>query len=129
MENEFAGVLSSDIERLDRMQAVTALPGHPAGKFAWGDKQSLWIEPQRDGLDVQQLLTQHCREYCGAQNLLVVALGTQSLNKLEKMVRKTFGTIPRALKDAPDYSNMSLPFPGMPSLPEMQPNCAHVHHA
>lgn len=57
---------------------------------------------------------QHCRDYCGAQNLLVVAVGTQSLNKIEKMVRKSFGQIPRAPKDAPDYSQMDLPFLGVP---------------
>jgi secreted Zn-dependent insulinase-like peptidase len=71
------------------------------------------------GIDVQQVMTEHCRAYCGAQNLLVVASGTQSLNKLEKMVKKTFGKIPRALKDAPDYSKMGLPFQGS-FLPDLQ---------
>lgn len=73
----------------------------------------------RVGLDVKEVLTEHCRAYCGAQNLLVVALGTQSLNKLEKMVKKTFGKVPRAPKDAPDYSTMGLPFQGV-ILPSRQ---------
>lgn len=64
------------------------------------------------GNNVQEILTQHCKDYCGAQNLLVVAMGTQSLDKLEKMVRKTFGKIPRAPKDAPDYCRIDLPFLG-----------------
>lgn len=49
VDNEFAGVLSSDVERLDRLQAVTTRPGHPASKFAWGNKQSLWSEPWQAG--------------------------------------------------------------------------------
>lgn len=67
------------------------------------------------GLDVKQVLTDHCMTYCGSQNLLVVVRGTQTLNKLEKMVKNTFGKVPRAPKDAPDYSNMGLPFKGTPS--------------
>lgn len=68
---------------------------------------------------MQEVVTEHCRDYCGAQNLMVVALGTHSLNKIEKMVKKTFGKVPRAPKDAPDYSSMGLPFEGALSLSMM----------
>lgn len=49
VDNEFAGVLSSDVERLDRLQAVTARLDHPARNFAWGNKQSLWFDPRHAG--------------------------------------------------------------------------------
>lgn len=71
---------------------------------------------------------QHCRDYCGAQNLLVVAVGTQSLNKIEKMVRKSFGQIPRAPKDAPDYSQMDLPFLGVPLSQCLTAYFHYKHH-
>ena len=63
LDNEFAGVLSYNAERLDRLQAITTRPGHPAGKFSWGNKQSLWSEPLRAGglrLSCHAAYSTHC---------------------------------------------------------------------
>lgn len=69
------------------------------------------------------VLQRHCARYCGAQNLAVVLIGAEPLPKLQRMVADAFSAVPRAPEDAPDYSQMPLPFDGVASPRRYRVKC------
>jgi hypothetical protein len=55
------GVLQSDSARLGQLRCHTARDGHLYRKFTWGNRKSLFDEPQAKGVDIRSEIVSYYR--------------------------------------------------------------------
>eukprot|EP00956_Cyclotella_meneghiniana_P016007 scaffold25041_cov66-Cyclotella_meneghiniana.AAC.1 len=69
-------------------------PFHPFAKFAWGNEQSLKIEPEAKGIDVMKELRDFYHTHYYAKNMRLVVMAGYELDEIQRRVVKYFSNVP-----------------------------------
>lgn len=69
-------------------------PFHPFAKFAWGNEQSLKIEPEANGIDVMKELRDFYNTHYYAKNMRLVVMAGYELDEIQRHVVKHFRNVP-----------------------------------
>jgi nardilysin len=113
VDSEFKSALQSDAARLQALRAATAAEGHPARKFAWGDRRSLADGPAAAGVDVRSALLAHHAAHYGAARMNLVLLGGEPLDALAAWAAELFGGVPAGPPGLrPSFAAAGAPFAG-----------------
>jgi len=111
VESEFQQARLSDNARLSSLMsdliAHSAGPGHPLGKFSWGNKQSLKDTPAAQGVPVLDKLKAFHAQHYVANKMHLVVQAPFDLNALQSMVVGRFGAI-RCAQGTPKYGLKQL---------------------
>jgi len=91
VNSEYQARLRDDGRRIDEAIDQALNPEHPATRFAVGSLNTL---KGSDTSSLRQRLIDFYRSHYGANVMHLAVIGPQSLDKLEKMVRKRFAAIP-----------------------------------
>ena len=94
IDSEFSGVLQSDSCRLTQSRAAMVTSGHPASKFGWGNKQSLFDEPAAKGVNVRDRIVEYYKEFYSAERMNLVILSGEEISVMESWVEEHFAGIP-----------------------------------
>uniref|UniRef100_A0A671YXS8 Nardilysin convertase n=1 Tax=Sparus aurata TaxID=8175 RepID=A0A671YXS8_SPAAU len=96
VDSEYQLAKPSDSHRKEMLFGSLAKPGHPMGKFCWGNAQTLKQEPQKKKINVYKRLRAFWKKHYSAHymTLAVQHLKTYLLHNLAK----------------PDFSNLLDPF-------------------
>ncbi|XP_072295428.1 nardilysin-like [Eucyclogobius newberryi] len=110
VDSEFQLARSSDSQRKEMLFGSLSKPGHPMGKFSWGNTQTLKLEPRERGINTYERLRQFWRRYYTAQYMTLTVQSRESLDTLESWVREIFIHIPNNGEAAVDFSHLQAPF-------------------
>jgi len=116
VDNEFSNCLQSDMARLLQLLSSTAAPGHPAGKFTWGNRASLWDTPRASGIRVRERVLEHYRSLYSAERMTLVVVGGNSLDEMQAWAAELFGDTPTGRGPRPTYEAHGRPFVGGPTM-------------
>lgn len=92
IENEFNLARNDDAVRLQQLYCHAARQGHIFRKFSWGNMKSLMDDPESKGIDIFPILHQFCTLHYKPQNMKLVVLAPFSLDKIQLIVEKCFGS-------------------------------------
>ena len=95
VDNEFADVNQNDSCRLAQARAICAKPDHPAAKFSWGNKKSLFDIPMSREVDMQRELLHHFEHNFKAERMTLVVIAGEEISTLESWVSELFSLIPK----------------------------------
>ncbi|XP_012283502.1 insulin-degrading enzyme isoform X2 [Orussus abietinus] len=93
--------ISNDIWRLDQLEKSTAKTGHVYSKFGTGNRETLSIIPQQQGVDVRKELFNFYETWYSANIMALSVLGKESLDELETMVSNLFSKVKNKDVEAP----------------------------
>ncbi|KAK7889402.1 hypothetical protein WMY93_024962 [Mugilogobius chulae] len=110
VDSEFQLARPSDSQRKEMLFGTLAKPGHPMGKFPWGNTQSLKLEPREKGINVYEHLRQFWRRYYTAQYMTLAVQSRESLDTLEQWVTNIFIHVPNNGEPPVDFSHLQNPF-------------------
>ncbi|KAL0273801.1 UNVERIFIED_CONTAM: hypothetical protein PYX00_006388 [Menopon gallinae] len=108
IQSEFDMALPSDESRRWQILASFTTPGHPAGKFFWGNLITL-----RDNIDDDTLyekVHEFRKRYYSAHLMTVAVQGRLPLDTLETYVRESFSAVPTNDLPPDDFSQFSNSF-------------------
>lgn len=88
VHSEHSKNLLTDANRIYQLTKHLANPNHPFCHFGTGNHQTLRDTPKRDGIDVRSALLEFHEKYYSANIMRLCILGRESLDELEKMIRK-----------------------------------------
>eukprot|EP00798_Chlamydomonas_sp_ICE-L_P021127 gene21127-28014_t len=139
VDSEFSGVVQNDQCRLSQLICHTAVEGHMYRKFSWGNKKSLWDEPQAAGIDIRseivkyynwgnkkslwdepqaagidirsEIVKYYNKHYC-AERMSLVVLGGETLDELQQYVTDIFSHLPTGKGPRPTFEGVGMPFKG-----------------
>ncbi|KAI8109469.1 hypothetical protein M9434_000751 [Picochlorum sp. BPE23] len=94
IDSEFSGVLQSDSCRLSQSRASMVAPGHPASKFGWGNKESLFDQPAAKGVNVRDRIIEYYKRFYSAERMNLVILSGEEISVMESWVEEHFAGIP-----------------------------------
>eukprot|EP00890_Picochlorum_soloecismus_P003708 jgi/Picsp_1/4338/NSC_01845-R1_insulin-degrading enzyme-like len=95
IDNEFADVNQNDSCRLAQARAICAKPDHPAAKFSWGNKKSLFDIPVSREVDMQAELLHHFECNFKAERMTLVVIAGEEVATLESWISELFSLVPR----------------------------------
>ena len=81
-------------ERVDDGEDGESKPFHPFAKFAWGNKQSLKIEPEAKGIDVMKEVREYYHTHYYAKNMRLVVMAGYELDEIQRRVVQYFCNVP-----------------------------------
>ncbi|XP_055077197.1 nardilysin-like [Periophthalmus magnuspinnatus] len=110
VDSEFQMARPSDSQRKEMLFGSIAKPGHPMGKFLWGNAQTLKQEPRDKGINTYEHLRQFWTRYYTAQYMTLAVQSRECLDTLEQWVREIFSLIPNNGEPAEDFSHLQEPF-------------------
>uniref|UniRef100_A0A3B4A1W4 Nardilysin b (N-arginine dibasic convertase) n=1 Tax=Periophthalmus magnuspinnatus TaxID=409849 RepID=A0A3B4A1W4_9GOBI len=110
VDSEFQMARPSDSQRKEMLFGSIAKPGHPMGKFLWGNTQTLKQEPRDKGINTYEHLRQFWTRYYTAQYMTLAVQSRECLDTLEQWVREIFSLIPNNGEPAEDFSHLQEPF-------------------
>uniref|UniRef100_A0A672JBV9 Nardilysin a (N-arginine dibasic convertase) n=1 Tax=Salarias fasciatus TaxID=181472 RepID=A0A672JBV9_SALFA len=87
-----------------------AKPGHPMGKFCWGNAQTLKQEPKKQKINVYKRLRAFWKKHYSAHYMTLAVQSKEKLDTLEEWVREIFSKVPNNGLPKPDFSDMLDPF-------------------
>uniref|UniRef100_A0A8C4F7R4 Nardilysin a (N-arginine dibasic convertase) n=1 Tax=Dicentrarchus labrax TaxID=13489 RepID=A0A8C4F7R4_DICLA len=111
VDSEYQLAKPSDSHRKEMLFGSLAKPGHPMGKFCWGNAQTLKQEPKQKKINVYKRLRAFWKKYYSAHymTLAVQSKGQENLFHLlyikSQSIRLTEIDLPKA-----DFSDMLDPF-------------------
>lgn len=95
VDNEFADVNQNDSCRLAQARAIRAKPDHPAAKFSWGNKKSLFDIPVSRDVDIQGELLHHFECNYKAERMTLVVISGEEITILESWISELFSPVPK----------------------------------
>uniref|UniRef100_UPI00398EE6D8 nardilysin-like n=1 Tax=Pristiophorus japonicus TaxID=55135 RepID=UPI00398EE6D8 len=110
VDSEFQLATPSDSSRKELLFGSLARPGHPMGKFFWGNAQTLKHTPKEKNIDTYARLKEFCKQHYSAHYMTLAVQSKESLETLEAWVREIFFQVPNNGLPKPDFSDFRDPF-------------------
>ncbi|KAM3870963.1 nardilysin-like [Diretmus argenteus] len=110
VDSEYQLAKPSDSHRKEMLFGSLAKPGHPMGKFCWGNAQTLKQEPKKKKINVYKRLRAFWKRHYSAHYMTLAVQSKEKLDTLEEWVREVFSNIPNNGETKPDFSDMPDPF-------------------
>uniref|UniRef100_A0A3B3XWP3 Nardilysin a (N-arginine dibasic convertase) n=2 Tax=Poecilia mexicana TaxID=48701 RepID=A0A3B3XWP3_9TELE len=110
VDSEYQLAKPSDSHRKEMLFGSLAKPGHPMGKFCWGNAETLKHEPKKKKINVYKRLFAFWKEHYSAHYMTLAVQSKEKLDTLEKWVREIFSKVPNNGLPKPDFSNFPDPF-------------------
>ncbi|KAL3968725.1 cohesin complex subunit SCC1 [Sarotherodon galilaeus] len=110
VDSEYQLAKPSDSHRKEMLFGSLAKPGHPMGKFCWGNAETLKQEPKRMKINVYKRLRAFWKKYYSAHYMTLAVQSKEKLDTLEEWVREIFSKVPNNGLPKPDFSDMLDPF-------------------
>nr|XP_033772591.1 nardilysin [Geotrypetes seraphini] len=123
VDSEYQLAIPSDANRKEMLFGSLAKPGHPMGKFFWGNAKSLKYDPKKKKIDVYTRLRDFWKAHYSSHYMTVAVQSKESLDTLEEWVREIFSQIPNNGLLQPNFSHLTEPFdtPGFNKLYKVVP--------
>ncbi|XP_033936767.1 nardilysin-like [Pseudochaenichthys georgianus] len=110
VDSEYQLARPSDSHRKEMLFGSLAKPGHPMGKFCWGNAQTLKHEPREKQINTYQRLRDFWRRYYSAHYMTLTVQSKETLDTLEQWVREIFSKVPNNGEPKADFSHLLQPF-------------------
>ncbi|XP_058887819.1 nardilysin-like isoform X2 [Acipenser ruthenus] len=110
VDSEYQLARPSDSHRKEMLFGSLAKPGHPMGKFCWGNAQTLKHEPKEKNIDTYVRLREFWEQHYSAHYMTLAVQSKESLDTLEEWVREIFSKIPNNSLPKPNFSHLVDPF-------------------
>ncbi|XP_023282535.1 nardilysin-like [Seriola lalandi dorsalis] len=110
VDSEYQLAKPSDSHRKEMLFGSLAKPGHPMGKFCWGNAQTLKQEPKKKKINVYKRLRAFWKKHYSAHYMTLAVQSKEKLDTLEKWVREIFSKVPNNELPKPDFSDLLDPF-------------------
>ncbi|XP_038413965.1 nardilysin isoform X3 [Canis lupus baileyi] len=110
VDSEYQLARPSDANRKEMLFGSLARPGHPMGKFFWGNAETLKHEPKRNNIDTHARLREFWMRYYSAHYMTLVVQSKETLDTLEKWVTEIFSQIPNNGLPKPNFGHLTDPF-------------------
>ncbi|XP_029316726.1 nardilysin-like isoform X1 [Cottoperca gobio] len=110
VDSEYQLAKPSDSHRKEMLFGSLAKPGHPMGKFCWGNAQTLKHEPKKKKINVYKRLRAFWKKHYSAHYMTLAVQSKEKLDTLEKWVREIFSKVPNNGLSKPDFSDLLDPF-------------------
>ncbi|XP_011312091.1 insulin-degrading enzyme-like [Fopius arisanus] len=81
------------LEKINQLDRSSADPQHPFSKFGTGNRETLYVNPKKNGINVRDELLKFHGTWYSANIMALSVLGKESLNDLEKMIVKMFAKV------------------------------------
>lgn len=105
VDSEFDMCLNVDSVRKEQLLGGYLFEkGHPMGKFMWGNKKSLYDNPEKNDINVYSSLKSFHKKYYTANRMTLAVQSPEELNTLEEWVRTIFQNIPSGTEELPPLS-------------------------
>ena len=99
VDSENTKNLQSDMWRQYQLLKSLAKPNHPFSKFSTGNLDTLKTTPEKNNLNIRDLVIQFHEQYYSANMMKLVLYGKESLDILEGYALKMFAQIPNKTLD------------------------------
>ncbi|XP_067846322.1 nardilysin-like isoform X2 [Heptranchias perlo] len=110
VDSEFQLATPSDSSRKELLFGSLARPGHPMGKFFWGNSQTLKHTPKEKNIDTYARLKEFWKRHYSAHYMTLAVQSKESLDTLEAWVKEIFSQVPNNGLLKPDFSDVRDPF-------------------
>ncbi|PNJ53867.1 NRDC isoform 3, partial [Pongo abelii] len=110
VDSEYQLARPSDANRKEMLFGSLARPGHPMGKFFWGNAETLKHEPKKNNIDTHARLREFWLRYYSAHYMTLVVQSKETLDTLEKWVTEIFSQIPNNGLPRPNFGHLTDPF-------------------
>ncbi|TDH08950.1 hypothetical protein EPR50_G00103490 [Perca flavescens] len=110
VDSEYQLARPSDSHRKEMLFGSLAKPGHPMGKFCWGNAQTLKHEPREKQINTYQRLRDFWKRYYSAHYMTLAVQSKETLDTLEEWVREIFTKVPNNGEPRADFSHLLQPF-------------------
>nr|XP_042127527.1 nardilysin isoform X2 [Peromyscus maniculatus bairdii] len=110
VDSEYQLARPSDANRKEMLFGSLARPGHPMGKFFWGNAETLKHEPKKNNIDTHARLREFWMRYYSAHYMTLVVQSKETLDTLEKWVTEIFSQIPNNGLPRPNFGHLTDPF-------------------
>uniref|UniRef100_A0A7N8XZU5 Nardilysin a (N-arginine dibasic convertase) n=1 Tax=Mastacembelus armatus TaxID=205130 RepID=A0A7N8XZU5_9TELE len=110
VDSEYQLAKPSDSHRKEMLFGSLAKPGHPMGKFCWGNAQTLKQEPKKKKINVYKRLRAFWKKHYSAHYMTLAVQSKEKLDTLEEWVKEIFSKVPNNGLPKPDFSDMLDPF-------------------
>uniref|UniRef100_A0A8C5VLR9 Nardilysin convertase n=1 Tax=Microcebus murinus TaxID=30608 RepID=A0A8C5VLR9_MICMU len=110
VDSEYQLARPSDANRKEMLFGSLARPGHPMGKFFWGNAETLKHEPKKNNIDTHARLKEFWMRYYSAHYMTLVVQSKETLDTLEKWVTEIFSQIPNNGLPKPNFGHLTDPF-------------------
>ncbi|KAM8914849.1 nardilysin-like isoform 1-T2 [Spinachia spinachia] len=110
VDSEYQLAKPSDSQRKEMLFGGLAKPGHPMGKFGWGNAETLKHEPKKKKINVYKRLRAFWKKHYSAHYMTLAVQSKEKLDTLEKWVREIFSKVPNNGLPQPNFSNLLDPF-------------------
>uniref|UniRef100_A0A8C7S7W1 Nardilysin a (N-arginine dibasic convertase) n=1 Tax=Oncorhynchus mykiss TaxID=8022 RepID=A0A8C7S7W1_ONCMY len=110
VDSEYQLAKPSDSHRKEMLFGSLAKPGHPMGKFCWGNAQTLKTEPRKKRINVYKRLRSFWKRYYSAHYMTLAVQSKEKLDTLEEWVKEIFSGVPNNAQPKPDFSELLDPF-------------------
>uniref|UniRef100_A0A672ZNP7 Nardilysin a (N-arginine dibasic convertase) n=1 Tax=Sphaeramia orbicularis TaxID=375764 RepID=A0A672ZNP7_9TELE len=94
VDSEYQLAKPSDSHRKEMLFGSLAKPGHPMGKFCWGNAQTLKQEPKKKKINVYKRLRAFWKKHYSAHYMSLAVQSKEKLDTLEEWVREIFSKVP-----------------------------------
>uniref|UniRef100_A0A7N6FIM5 Nardilysin a (N-arginine dibasic convertase) n=1 Tax=Anabas testudineus TaxID=64144 RepID=A0A7N6FIM5_ANATE len=98
VDSEYQLAKPSDSHRKEMLFGSLAKPGHPMGKFCWGNAQTLKQEPKKKKINVYKRLRAFWKKHYSAHYMTLAVQSKEKLDTLEEWVREIFSKVPNNKK-------------------------------
>ncbi|XP_068564058.1 nardilysin [Cebidichthys violaceus] len=110
VDSEYQLARPSDSHRKEMLFGSLAKPGHPMGKFCWGNAQTLKHDPKEQQINTYQRLRDFWRRYYSAHYMTLTVQSKETLDTLEQWVKEIFIKVPNNGEPRADFSHLLQPF-------------------
>uniref|UniRef100_A0A6I8P7N4 Nardilysin convertase n=1 Tax=Ornithorhynchus anatinus TaxID=9258 RepID=A0A6I8P7N4_ORNAN len=110
VDSEYQLARPSDANRKEMLFGSLARPGHPMGKFFWGNAETLKHEPRAKNIDTYTRLREFWQHYYSAHYMTLVVQSKETLDTLEEWVTEIFSQIPNNGLPQPTFGHLTEPF-------------------
>uniref|UniRef100_A0A8C6PCX2 Nardilysin a (N-arginine dibasic convertase) n=1 Tax=Nothobranchius furzeri TaxID=105023 RepID=A0A8C6PCX2_NOTFU len=110
VDSEYQLAKPSDSHRKEMLFGSLAKPGHPMGKFCWGNAQTLKQEPKKNKINVYKRLRAFWKKYYSAHYMTLAVQSKEKLDTLEEWVKEIFSKVPNNDLPKPEFSDLLDPF-------------------
>uniref|UniRef100_A0A8C8GMV1 Nardilysin n=1 Tax=Oncorhynchus tshawytscha TaxID=74940 RepID=A0A8C8GMV1_ONCTS len=110
VDSEYQLAKPSDSHRKEMLFGSLAKPGHPMGKFCWGNAQTLKTEPRKKKINVYKRLRSFWKRHYSAHYMTLAVQSKEKLDTLEEWVKEIFSGVPNNAQPKPDFSELLDPF-------------------
>ncbi|XP_064826714.1 nardilysin-like [Oncorhynchus masou masou] len=110
VDSEYQLAKPSDSHRKEMLFGSLAKPGHPMGKFGWGNAQTLKTEPRKKRINVYKRLRSFWKRHYSAHYMTLAVQSKEKMDTLEEWVKEIFSGVPNNAQPKPDFSELLDPF-------------------